>query len=255
MGAAMLVSRLLGLVRTMVVTAYLGLGLEARAYTAASTFPEAIFFIIAGGAIGSAFIPTFTAYFARDDDEGGWRLFSAVINLITLAVTVLAVMAIIFAPQLITIFLPKLVQEEPALLPLTVQLMRIMLLSSVIFGASGVIMGALQARQHFLLPALAPIIYNLGIIGGAVIGAQTVWGTAVGMAVGTVVGALGHLLIQLPGLRWKQARYTAVITLRDPGVKQVLRLMSPRVLGLSFSQINGFITLFLSGLITPESVP
>lgn len=254
-GAAMLVSRLLGLVRTMVMTAYLGLELEARAFTAASTFPEAIFFIIAGGAIGSAFIPTFTAHFARGDDEGGWRLFSAVINLITLAVTVLSIVAVIFAPQLISLFLPKLVQEEPALLPLTVQLMRIMLLSSVIFGASGVIMGALQARQHFLLPALAPIIYNLGIIGGAVIGAKTAWGTAVGMAVGTVVGALGHLLIQLPGLRMKQARYTAVFTLRDPGVKQVLKLMSPRVLGLSFSQINGFITLFLSGLITPESVP
>ncbi len=254
-GAATLVSRLLGLVKTMVVTAYLGLGLEARAFTTASAFPEAIFFIIAGGAIGSAFIPTFTAYFTRDDETGGWRLFSAIINLITLAVTVLSIIAMIFAPQLITLFVPKLIQEEPALLPLTAHLMRIMLLSSIIFGTSGVIMGTLQARQHFLLPALAPIIYNLGIIGGALVGAQTDWGTAVGMAWGTVIGALGHLLIQLPGLKMKGARYTAVLTLRDPGVKRVLKLMSPRVLGLSFSQINNFIILFLSGLITPESVP
>ncbi len=254
-GAAMLVSRLLGLVKTMVMTAYLGLGLEASSFTAASTIPEAIFFIIAGGAIGSAFIPTFTAYFAHDDEEGGWRLFSAVINLVVLAVTALSIIAMVFAPQLITLFVPELVQADVAFLPLTVRLMRIMLVSSVIFGGSGVIMGALQARQHFLLPALAPIIYNLGIIGGAVVGARTVWGTATGMAVGTVVGALGHLLIQLPGLRVKQARYTAVLTLHDPGVKRVLKLMSPRVLGLSFSQINGFITLFLSGLITPESVP
>ena len=254
-GIAMLVSRLLGLVKTMVMTAYLGLGLEASAFTAASTIPEAIFFIIAGGAIGSAFIPTFTAYFARDEEEGGWHLFSAVINLVVLAVLLLSLIAMVFAPQLITLFVPELVQADAAFLPLTVRLMRIMLVSSVIFGASGVIMGALQARQHFLLPALAPIIYNLGIIGGAVVGAQTAWGTAAGMAVGTVVGALGHLLIQLPGLRLKQAQYTAVLTLRDPGVKRVLKLMSPRVLGLSFSQINGFITLFLSGLITPESVP
>lgn len=254
-GAAMLVSRLLGLVKTIVMTAYLGLGLEASAFTTASTIPEAIFFIIAGGAIGSAFIPTFTAYFARDDKDGGWRLFSAVINLVVLAVTALSIIAMFFAPQIIALFVPELVQADGAFLPLTVRLMRIMLVSSVIFGASGVIMGALQARQHFLLPALAPIVYNLGIIGGAVIGAQTVWGTATGMAIGTVVGALGHLLIQLPGLRLKQARYTAVLTLRDPGVKRVLKLMSPRVLGLSFSQINGFITLFLSGLITPESVP
>ena len=254
-GAAMLVSRLLGLVKTMVMTAYLGLGLEASAFTTASTIPEAIFFIIAGGAIGSAFIPTFTAYFARDDEAGGWRLFSAVINLITLAITVLAIVAMIFAPQLISLFVPKLVQVETAFLPLTVRLMRIMLLSSVIFGTSGVIMGALQARQHFLLPALAPIIYNLGIIGGAVVGVQTAWGTATGMAIGTVVGALGHLLVQLPGLRLKQARYTAVLTLRDPGVQQVLKLMSPRVLGLSFSQLNIFVILYLSDKITPESVP
>ena len=254
-GAATLVSRLLGLVKTMVITAYLGLGLEARAFTSANVVPEAIFFIIAGGAVGSAFIPTFAAYFARDDEAGGWHLFSAVLNLIILAVTGLSLLAIIFAPQLITLFLPELIQEEPDLLPLTVRLMRIMLLSSIIFGASGVIMGALQARQHFLLPALAPIIYNLGIIAGALVGVRTVWGTATGMAVGTVVGALGHLLIQLPGLRRKRARYTAVFTLRDPGVRQVLKLMSPRVLGLSFSQINRFIILFLSGLITKESVP
>ena len=254
-GAAMFVSRLLGLVKTMVITAYLGLGLEARAFTAANVFPEAIAFIIAGGAVGSAFIPTFAAYFTRDDEAGGWRLFSAVVNLITLTVTLLSLIAIIFTPQLVATFLPKLIREEPALLPLTVQLMRIMLLSSIVFGASGVIMGALQARQHFLLPALAPIVYNLGIIAGAVIGARTAWGTATGMAVGAVVGAVGHLVVQLPGLRLKRARYTAVFTLRDPGVQQVLKLMSPRVLGLSFSQINRFIILFLSGLITKESVP
>ncbi len=254
-GAATLVSRLLGLVKTMVITAYLGLELEARAYTTASAFPEAIFFIVAGGAIGSAFIPTFAAYFARDDEAGGWHLFSAVINLITLTVTVLSLAAVIFAPQLIAVFVPELIQEEPALLPLTARLMRIMLLSAIIFGTSGVIMGTLQARQHFLLPALAPIIYNLGIIGGAVVGAQTPLGTATGMAWGTVIGALGHLFIQLPGLKLKGARYSFVLTVRDPGVRRVLKLMSPRVLGLSFSQVNNFIILYLSGLITPESVP
>ena len=115
-GVATLVSRLLGLVKTMVMTAYLGLELEATAFTTASAFPEAIFLIIAGGAIGSAFIPTFAAYFAHDDEEGGWRLFSAVINLITFTVTIVAVVTIIFAPQLVTIFLPKLVEGDPALM-------------------------------------------------------------------------------------------------------------------------------------------
>lgn len=254
-GLAMLVSRLLGLVKSMVLASYLGLGWEATAFNTANIVPEAIFYIVAGGAIGSAFIPTFAAYFARDDERGAWQLFSAVLNMIVIIVAVLALIAVVFSPQIVQLLLPELIKENPDLLPLTVRLMRIMLLSSVIFAASGLIMGALQARQHFLLPAIAPIIHNLSIIVGAVVGHNTDWGTAMGMAVGTVIGASGHLLVQLPGLKWKGARYTAVLSFRHPGVQRVLKLMSPRVLGLSFSQVNNFVTLFLSGLITPESVP
>lgn len=248
---AVLLSRIVGLGRDVIKADYLGLGSGATAYDTASRFPEAIFLIIAGGAIGSAFIPTFSAYFARDDEAGGWHLFSAVINLVTIVVTAVALITIIFARQFVTFFLHELAASDPILLETTVKLMRIMLISPIIFGVSGVMMGALNARQHFLLPALAPIIYNLGIIGGAVLGKPA----EVGMAWGTVIGALGHLLIQLPGLKQKGARYSAVFTLRDPGVKQVLRLMAPRVLGLSFSEINKFATVYLSGFISAASVP
>ncbi|MFQ5401702.1 MAG: murein biosynthesis integral membrane protein MurJ [Anaerolineae bacterium] len=251
-GAAVFVSRILGLVRDMITKNYLGVTtLEATAYDAANRFPEAIFLIIAGGAIGSAFIPTFSAYLAREDEAGGWRLFSAVINLTTLVVTVVAGLAILLAPQFVDFFMADLIIEQPAIRDLTIQLMRIMLLSTVIFGASGVIMGALNARQHFLLPALAPIIYNLGIIAGVVLLTPKV----MGLAIGTVFGAVGHLMIQLPGLRQQGARYTAVLTLRDPGVRQVLRLMAPRVLGLSFSEINKFLILFLTGSMMLGSLP
>jgi putative peptidoglycan lipid II flippase len=134
-----------------------------------------------------------------------------------------------------------------------------MLLSTVIFGASGVIMGALNARQHFLLPALAPLVYNVGIILGILVWPPAIPGEpqskVMGLAVGTVIGALGHLTVQLPGLRQKKAHYSTVLTLRDPGVRQVLRLMAPRILGLSFSQINSFVTLYLSGFMTLESLP
>ncbi|MCI0395867.1 MAG: murein biosynthesis integral membrane protein MurJ, partial [Chloroflexi bacterium] len=141
--------------------------------------------------------------------------------------------------------------QEPALLPMTVALMRVMLLSAVIFGVSGVMMGALNARQHFLLPAVAPIIYNLGIIAGAVLFAPNV----MGLAIGTVSGALGHLAIQLPGLRRQQAHYTPVLSLRDPGVRQVLRLMAPRILGLSFGQLNHLVTQFLAQSMALGSIP
>ncbi|MBK6325396.1 MAG: murein biosynthesis integral membrane protein MurJ [Chloroflexi bacterium] len=249
---AVMLSRVVGLVRDMVTLNYLGTEtLEANAYAVASRFPEAIFMIVAGGAIGSAFIPTFSAYFVRQDEPGAWRLFSSVINLITLVVAAIAVLAAIFAAPLIQFFYADQITLAPELLPLTVTLMRVMLFSTVIFAASGVIMGALNARQHFLLPALAPTIYNLGIIAGAVLWVQPdagpTQGKAMGLAVGTVLGALGHFLIQLPGLAQKKARYAPIVTVRDPGVIQVLKLMAPRVLGLSFSEINKFIILFLTG--------
>lgn len=251
-GGAFILSRVIGLARQMVITFYYGVdSLEATAYETANRFPEAVFFIIAGGALGSAFIPTFAGYFARDDSEGGWYLFSAVINLVTLATTVVAGLTALFAPQVVTFFLEDLLVQEPELFAMTVPLLRVLLLSSVIFGVSGVIMGSLNARQHFLLPAIAPTVYNLGIILGAILFAPNV----MGLAIGAVLGSLGHLLIQLPALRQKQVRYRPVLGLRDPGVRQVLRLMAPRVLGLSFSQINHLITTYLAQAMIIGSIP
>ncbi len=256
--ALALLSRVLGLVREIVVRQYLGVTtVEATAFDIASRFPEAIFLIVAGGAIGSAFIPTFAAYLNRDDEAGSWRLFSAVINLVTLATVGVSALVMVFAAPFVTFFYAENLAAEPALLPLTVALMRIMLLSPVIFGVSGIVMAALNARHHFLLPALAPSIYNVGIIAGGVAGA-TLGGplaTAYGLAWGTVGGALGHLLVQLPGLRGQGARYRPLLTVRDPGVRQVLRLMAPRVLGLSFSEVNKFIILFLTGTMALGTLP
>jgi putative peptidoglycan lipid II flippase len=251
-GTAFVVSRLLGIVRDAVINYYFGIAsVEANAYFIASRFPEMIFYIIAGGALGSAFIPTFAAYFVRDDDQGGWRLFSAIVNLMTIVITLVAGLAAVFAPQIINLFYSDLVADNPQLLDMTVRLMRIMLLSPIIFGASGVVMGALNARQHFLLPAIAPIIYNLGIIAGTAAFAPNV----MGLAYGTVAGAIGHLLIQLPGLAAKRARYTFILSLRDPGVRQVLRLMAPRVLGLSFGQLNHLLIQFMAESMVIGSIP
>jgi putative peptidoglycan lipid II flippase len=249
--AAFVVSRLLGVVREMVITAYFGIdSVAAEAYAIAIRFPDTIFYILAGGALGSAFIPIFTGYFAREDEAGAWRFFSAISNLVVAATTAVCLITAIFAPRIITAFVPNLVLADPELLDLTVQMTRVMLLSPIIFGASGVVMAALNARQHFLLPALGPIIYNLGIIGGVVLGAPN----AVGLAVGTVVGALGHLAIQLPALRWHEAAYSPILTLRDASVRQALRLMGPRILGLSFSQLNHLVIPPIAQLMAPGSI-
>jgi putative peptidoglycan lipid II flippase len=254
--ALALLSRLVGLLREIFVRQTLGVtSVDATAFDIASRFPETIFLIVAGGAIGSAFIPTFAGYLARDDERQAWRLFSAVLNLVTIITAVLSLLVMVFAEPFIQFFYADNIAQNPELLPLTVSLMRIMLVSPVIFGISGIFMAALNARQHFLLPALAPTLYNIGIIVGGIIGANTSIGTVYGLAFGTVLGALAHLLVQVPGLRHEGARYDAILDLRDEGVRKVLRLMAPRVLGLSFSEVNKFIILFLTGSMTLGSLP
>jgi putative peptidoglycan lipid II flippase len=249
---AFVISRILGFVRGAIILAIYSVDtLDVNAYEIASRFPDAIFYVIAGGALGSAFIPTFSTYFVRDDQKGGWRLFAAIINLVLVVLTIVCVLVAIFAEQFLLWLYAPIMSAQPGLLPLTASLMRVMLISTIIFGVSGVFMAALNARQHFVLPAIAPIIYNIGIILGTVLLAPNI----MGVAIGTVVGAAGHLLIQVPGLVPKRAGYSLVFDLGDPGVRQVIRLMIPRMLGLSFGQINHFIIQILGQTLIFGSIP
>lgn len=241
--STMVLSRVLGLGRDVVINYYFdAFSLEANAYTIASRIPHLIFTVLAGGALGSAFIPTFAGYFARQDEAGAWRLFSAVLNWATLAIAVVVVFTFVFAQPLLLTAYPELMTDNLPLLQMSVRLLRVMLLSPIIFAASGVVMGALNARQHFLMPALAGSLYNLGIILGAVLWQKNVMGLAYGMVLGTV----GHLAIQLPALRQKQARYQLVFTASDNGLRQLLWLMLPRTIGLSFSEISIVVTQIMA---------
>jgi putative peptidoglycan lipid II flippase len=243
--ALFIVSRALGLLREMVISHRFGTGGDLDAYLAAFRLPDILFQIVAGGALASAFIPTFAAYLASDNDRQAWHLASAVINLVLLLTTSLAAVAALAAPWLVrTVVAPGF---EAGRQVLTAQLMRWMLLTPSIFGVSGVVMGILNARQHFLLPALAPIVYNLGIIAGALLLAPSLG--VRGLALGVVAGAVGHLLVQVPGLVRHGLRYTPTLGLRDAGVHEVGRLMVPRMLGLAAVQINFLVnTILASGL-------
>jgi putative peptidoglycan lipid II flippase len=241
---AFILSRVLGLLRDIVIANAFGASdIAVNAYRLANRFPETLFIIVAGGALSSAFIPVFSGYFARDNAAGAWRLFSTILNLVLVVLVLIAAVVALFAETFLLLYLPSLA-DEPALMAETVVLLRILLLSTVIFGASGIIMAALNARQHFLLPALAPSIYNVGIIAGALV-APLGFGIRA-LAWGAVAGAAGHLLVQLPGLRRHRAVYSPALSLRYPGVRQVLRLMAPRMLGLSFSQINNLLVPLLT---------
>ncbi len=243
---AFVASRALGLAREMIISSQFGTSWELDAYLAAFRVPDLIFQIIARGALGSAFIPVFTECLARGEKEEAWRLASAIFNIVFIAVTVASLLAAIFAPQLVArVVAPGFGPREQAL---TTSLMRLMLLSSVVFGMSGIAMGILNSFQHFLWPAWAPAIYNLSIIGGALFLAPTMG--VYGLAIGVVVGSGLHLLIQVPELVKRGLSYFPILDLGHPGVREVGRLVLPRMLGLATMQINFLVnTILASGLV------
>jgi putative peptidoglycan lipid II flippase len=237
-GILFLVSRILGFVRQAVFGYYFGTEtMQADAFALVVPIPDLVFAVIAGGALGSAFIPVFADYWAdpeRPDTTGGWQLFSAILNLVLVAATATAVLLMLFTPHLLRLLYPEKLSADPALLALSTDLLRLMLLSTIVFGASGVVMAALNGRQHFTMPALATVVYNVGIIAGIVIWKNDL----MGVGYGTLAGSVGHLAVQVPVLRRMGAEYRPILTLSAPPVRQILRLMAPRVLGLSFSYLN-----------------
>ncbi len=244
-------SRVLGLVREMVISHQFGTSRALDAYRAAFTIPDLIFTLVAGGALGSAFIPTFTAYLAREEHKEAWRLASAVTNLAFLTLSGAAIVVGLLAPWLVPLIVPGFVGDE-ASLTLTTDLVRIMLASPMLAGMSGIFMGVLNSRGHFLAPAVAPVVYNLGIIGGAVFLAPSEG--VRGLAIGVAVGAALHLLIQIPALWQTRPHYSFTLGLDLAGTREVGRLMLPRVMGLAAMQLNYLVNTILASTLRAGSL-
>jgi putative peptidoglycan lipid II flippase len=239
-------SRFTGILREVILSDRFGTSAAYDAYLAAFRVPDLLFQVVAGGALGSAFLPVFSGFWTKDEKADAWLLFSRVLNLVTLALVMLAGLATIFSPWIVrNILAPGFSPEQQTL---TATLMRGMLLGTVIFGASGLVMGALNATQHFVAPAAAPVLYNLAIILAAYFLAP-VYGIY-GLVAGVVAGSLAHLLVQLPVLMHKGARYQFSMSWHDPAVRTVMKLMGPRVLGLFFVQMHFLVnTILASGLV------
>jgi len=248
---AFIISNLVGVVRGIAITDAFGTSAQLDSFNAANRIAELLFNLVAGGALGSAFIPSFTGFITRDDRAGAWRLASGVINLVFLALILISAIAWVFAPQIVRDGLYLLVPgSDPVQEALTISLLRIMLPSVVIFGLSGLVMGVLNAHQIFLIPAIAPAMYSLGMILGTLLLPEG-WGVR-RLAIGVVAGALMHLLVQLPKLwRLRGRAYHLYLGLRDRAVLQVFRLMGPRLLGVAVVQLN-FIVNTIIALGQPE---
>src|SRR3990172_4115054 len=195
---AIVLGQITGLVRGILVARAFGASPELDAFFAANRVSETLFLLIAGGALGSAFIPTFTGLLAKDDKASAWRLASALANAVTLTLSLLAALIALLAPQVVRFALAPGLSADPVLFGLTVALLRIQLVSAVLFGVGGLIVGILNAHQIFLIPALTPAMYQLGIIFGAVVLAPSMG--VYGLAWGVVAGAVLYLLVQIPSL-------------------------------------------------------
>jgi putative peptidoglycan lipid II flippase len=248
-----LASGVLGLIRTALFSISFGGSVELDAYYAAQRIPETVYVLVAGGALGSSFIPIFARFWAKDDTSGAWRLASAVMTLASLIGLALTLIIWLAAPWLVpNLLVPGATPEVAAL---TTNLTQIMLLTVALFTVSGLIMGILNARQVFFLPSLALVMNNVGQIIGVLFFTQLLPEDQriYGLAYGAVFGAALHLIVQLPGLRQVGARLTFLPSWRVEGTRDVLFLMLPRVLGLAVIQFNFIVNVILTSAMLPGS--
>jgi len=248
-------SRLLGVLRTVVIADAFGTSPEVGAYWVAFRLPDLIFLVLAGATLGSAFIPTFARYMAQRDEEEAWRLASSVLNLVAAVTAGAAVVGVLLAPWIVAAMAPGLgedVGRQDELHGLATDLTRIMLVSPFLFAVSAMVTGILNARQHFFLTALAPMFYNLCIIFAALFLAGPMG--VRGLAVGVVAGSALHLLVQVPGVFSVGMRYRLEARWRDPGVRQVARLMLPRMAGLAAAQANFIVATYFASQLGDETI-
>lgn len=243
-------AKMAGFVRDIVVARAFGTGWEYDAYRAAFEVPEQIFVLVSAGALSTAFIPVFSDFLQKDDDEEANRLASAILTLAFIISIALAVFVALFAHPLVAQTVGR--GFDPERRALTAELMRVLLFSFVLFGVGGVFQGILNAKQHFFVPAVAPALYNVGIILGAVFLAPR-WGIQ-GLAWGVVVGASMYFVAQLPMLLRGGLRYRPTLGLRDPAVHQVIKLMIPRVISLALFELNTLLNAILASSLVVGSI-
>jgi putative peptidoglycan lipid II flippase len=227
-------SRLLGVVRDAVISGKFGQNFQSDIYNAAFMIPDLLFFLIAGGALSSAFIPVFTEKITHGQEREAWHVFSVVASVMTLIVSLFILVGMVLTEPLVRLLnfgFSDLKVEA------TVPLTRIVLPSQLCFFLGGLLMGTQYARNRFLIPAIGPLIYNMGIIlGGLLLGGR------IGVA-GLCWGALGGAIVGNFGLQWwavwrSGMHFRPSLDWRHPDVMKVWRLMLPVILGLALPQVS-----------------
>ncbi len=243
-GIAIMCSRILGLVREQIFAGLFGAGFAYDSFVVAFRIPNLLRDLFGEGALSAAFVTVFSAYDAKKSPQESWQLASNVLTFFLIMLCLLTLVAIYFAEPIVNLLAPDF-SLIPGKVALTEKLTRIMLPFMVFISLSAIVMGMLNTKGKFFIPALASSFFNLGsIIGGvslATIAPKFGQPPIVGMAVGTLIGGICQLAIQLPSLHRTGFRYRPQLNLADSGLKQILALMLPATIGLSATQLNIFV--------------
>jgi putative peptidoglycan lipid II flippase len=246
--AAFLASRLLGWVRLVVIGNVYGDDVDLAAYFTAFRIPDLIYQLVAAGAIASALIPVLSALLSAGTPSRAWRVASTVANIILVALLVLSVGVVIWAPELVPWLFPG---QDAHATEVTVRLTRIMVISPIFLAMGAVASAVLNTNGRFGVAALAPVMFNVAIIACAL-----ALGPSMGidaLAFGVVLGAILHFAIQVPLLR-RVSSYHARIDLRDEAARQSLWLMVPRAIGLGVTQITFLVNTSLATTLGASAV-
>ncbi|MBC8208827.1 MAG: murein biosynthesis integral membrane protein MurJ [Desulfobulbaceae bacterium] len=237
-------SRILGLVREQLFAGLFGAGYAYDAFVVAFRIPNLLRDLFGEGALSAAFVTIFSQYDTTRSQEDTWRLASNVLMFFGLALSVLTLAGIYLTEPIVSVLAPDFALI-PGKIELTSKLTRIMLPFLVLISLSAVVMGILNTKGKFFIPALASSFFNLGsIIGGvslAMILPRYGQPAIVGMAIGTLIGGMLQLGIQLPTLLKTGFKFFPRLNITDPGLRKILRLMIPATIGLSATQINIFV--------------
>ena len=255
---AVMASRILGLVRDQVFAALFGAGLQYDAFLTAFRIPNLLRDLFAEGALSAAFVTTFTQVQQSKGAEEAFRLSNRVATALMILLGLICIVGWIFASSIVYLLAPGFF-DVPGKAELTIHLTRIMIPFLLLIALAAKAMGILNARNNFAIPAIAPVFFNLGsIIGGLFLGFTL--GNFLGlspiegMAFGTLVGGFLQFAVQWPSLRRAGFRYRPMLNFTDPGVRQIMRLMGPAVIGTAAVQINVFVnTNFASEIVDPAT--
>ncbi|OIO48396.1 MAG: murein biosynthesis integral membrane protein MurJ [Parcubacteria group bacterium CG1_02_40_82] len=247
-GAAALGSRLLGMVRQRLLVGTFGAGDKLDAYFAAFQVPDLAYNFLILATLSVAFIPVFCEYLNRDKKEA-WHIANSILNLIIIVMGFLCFGLFLWAPHLVKLISPGFSGQK---YELTVNLTRVLVLSPWLFSISTVFSSILNSFKSFTLVAIAPILYNLGIIFGILFLAP-VWGIY-GVVVGVIIGALLHIAIQIPGVKKFGFSWRPILDLKNRGVRQILKLILPRMLSLDVSQMSQLVGTIIASTLVVGSV-